>query len=511
MKLAELVGQRLVIGIPGAEITPEIVSHFRELHAGGLILYRINFESPAQLKKLIAGLEEALERRLLVLADHEGGRVIMFRDGVTVFPDNLALGATGKIDYARQQGDLEAKELRRLGLDVNLAPVLDVLTAAYSPNIGIRSYGRDWRLVAAMGAARIAAMQQGGLSACAKHFPGKGHAPVDAHLGLPVIPSTWREMEEVHLRPFMEAIAAGVDLVMSSHPYYPNLDPGPQQIATFSRRIIHDYLRRELNFQGVSASDDLEMGAIKAICPIGAAGVRAAAAGHDLLLVCHDLKAQKEVFHALLEAYKSGQLSRKELEESDERLKKLKLKRPERFAGGEPAAEPAGAGPAASICRESVRVLQDDRKLLPLKRGAQRIGVIFPQFSALDAKIMIEREVLQEKEFIRREFGKFGFDPDIRIVSIEPTTAEIQEAVNLAHSCELTILFCYDAHLYPSNKKLLEDLQEAAPKLVAVLLRDPYDAVFLKPGVACLTDFGWRACQLKAAIAQICSPTASGF
>src|SRR3972149_4745055 len=131
MKLEELVGERLVIGIPGTEITPEIVRHFQELHAGGLILYRINFDSPQQMKKMIADLEEALGRKLLVAVDHEGGRVIMFRDGITVFPDNLAVGTAGKIAYAGKQGEIEAKELRRLGLDVNLAPVLDVLTDTY--------------------------------------------------------------------------------------------------------------------------------------------------------------------------------------------------------------------------------------------------------------------------------------------------------------------------------------------------------------------------------------------
>ncbi len=248
MKLAELVGQRLVIGISGTVITPEIIRHFQELHAGGLILYRRNFESPRQLQKLIADLEGALGRRLLVAVDHEGGRVIMFREGITVFPDNLAVGQAGDPEHARRQGAIEARELRRLGVDLNLAPVLDVLTEAYSPNIGIRSYGKDWRVVSELGAARIAAMQQGGLSACAKHFPGKGHAPVDAHLGLPVIRSTWKEMEEVHLRPFVAAIHAGVDVIMSSHPYYPQLDPYPKKIATFSRKIIHDYLRTELNY-----------------------------------------------------------------------------------------------------------------------------------------------------------------------------------------------------------------------------------------------------------------------
>ena len=507
MKLAELVGARLVIGIPGTRITPEIVRHFQELHAGGLILYRINFDSPQQMIKLIADLEEALGRRLLVTADHEGGRVIMFRDGITVFPDNLAVGTAGKTDYARQQGEIEARELRRLGLDVNLGPVLDVLTEAYSPNIGIRAYGQDWRLVAELGAARIAGMQEGGLSACAKHFPGKGHAPVDAHLGLPVISSTWKEMEEVHLKPFVAAIQAGVDLVMSSHPYYPQLDPDPKKIATFSRSIIYDYLRCELNFQGVIASDDLEMGAIKAICPIGEAGVLAAAAGHDLLLVCHDLKAQKEVYDQLLEAYRRKQLPLKELEESVARIERLKSKRAKRFEGGEPAAEPAGASLAARICRESVQVLQDERKLLPIERGEKRIGVIFPQFSSLDAKIMIEREVLHEKEFVRQEFKRFGLEPSVQIVAIEPTAAEIQRAVHLAKGSDLTILFCFDAHLYPANKQLLDSIQEAAPELVVDLLRDPYDAAYLKAGVACLTDFGWRACQIKAAIAKMCAAT----
>ncbi|MHB9072385.1 MAG: beta-N-acetylhexosaminidase [Desulfobaccales bacterium] len=505
MKLEELVGEKLVIGIHGTEITPEIVRQFQELHAGGLILYRRNFSSPQQLKKLIGDLEEAIGRRLLVTVDHEGGRVIMFRDGITVFPDNLTVGMAGKVDYARQQGEIEAKELRRLGVDVNLAPVLDVLTDAYSPNIGIRSYGKDWRLVAQLGAARIAAMQQGGLSACAKHFPGKGHAPVDAHLGLPVIGSTWEEMEAVHLKPFAKAIDIGIDLVMSSHPYYPKLDPYPNMIATFSRRIIYDCLRSELGFKGVITSDDLEMGAVKVLCPIGEAGILATKAGHDLLLVCHTPQSQKEVYDKLLEAYKGRHLSMQELEASAERIRRLKSKRKQRFAGGEPGAEPAGAGLAALICRESVVVLQDERKLLPLKNRGKSLGVIFPQFSRLDANVMIEKEVLDEKEFMRIEFQKFGLVPEVQLVSFEPTEAEIQEAVTLAKHSDLTILFCFDAHLYPANKNLLDAIQAAAKDLVIDLLRDPDDAEYMRKDAACLTDFGWRACQIKAAIARICS------
>ncbi len=118
---------------------------------------------------------------------------------------------------------------------------------------------------------------------------------------------------------------------------------------------------------------------------------------------------------------------------------------------------------------------------------------------------MIEKEVLPEKEFVRQEFQKFGLNPAIQIVSIEPAAAEIQQAVTLAQNSDLTIFFCFDAHLYPANKKLLEALQAAGPELVVDLLRDPYDVEYLEAGVACLTDFGWRACQIKAAIEKICS------
>jgi len=508
MELADLLGQKLVLGIPGTGLTPDIIQHFRELRAGGLILYRRNFVSPRQVRTLITDLEEALGRRLLVLVDHEGGRVIMFGEGVTIFPDNLAVGTVGQVEYARRQGEIEARELRRLGVDVNLAPVLDVLTAAYSPNIGIRSYGQDPQLVAALGSARLAAMQAGGLSACAKHFPGKGHAPVDAHLGLPVIPSTWQEMAAVHLPPFVAAIQAGVDLIMSSHPSYPNLDPGPRQIATFSRRLITDCLRRELGFQGVVSSDDLEMGAIAAVCPVGQAGVLATQAGHDLLLICHTPSAQREVQRALLAAYERRELSWTELEASVARLTALRAKRASRFAPGEPVPEAAGADLAAAISRQAVRVLQDNAGLLPLAGGRRSLAVIFPRFAELADRIMIEPEMVAGQDLLREEFAKTGLDPEVLLVSMEPSPDDLQAAAQLAGRLELTVLCCYDAHLFSSNKALLDRVQAAARQLIVVLLRDPYDLAFLRPEVTCLTAFGWRLCQLRALLAAICGGVA---
>ena len=257
MTLEELVGQRLMFGIPGPRLRDEDVRLFAETQAAGLILYRRNFESPEHCRRLVVGLEEALGRRLLVATDHEGGRVIMLGDGVTIFPDNLAAGAGGDAFLVERQGRIEAQELRRLGVDLNLAPVLDVLTEGYSPNIGIRSYGKDPALVARFGAARIRGMQARGLSACAKHFPGKGHASLDAHLGLPAIASSWEEMRQTHLPPFVAAIDAGVDAIMTSHPLYSALDPSSRTPATFSRLIVRDYLRAELGYGAVILSDEI--------------------------------------------------------------------------------------------------------------------------------------------------------------------------------------------------------------------------------------------------------------
>src|SRR5215467_13072321 len=315
-----------MFGLPGPDLTEADVRLFRDTQAAGIMLYRRNFETPERLARLLSGLEEALGRRLLIATDHEGGRIIMLGRAVTIFPDNLTAGTAGEVAFVHRQGIIEGRELRRLGVDVNFAPVLDVLTDRYSPNIGIRSYGKDAALVARYGSARIAGLQCAGISACAKHFPGKGHAPVDAHLGLPVIDSDWSEMHAVHLLPFMAAIEAGVDCLMTSHPLYPRLDPAPRTPATFSRLIVEEYLRGELGYRGVIVSDDLEMGAIGELCPIGEATVRAAQAGHDLLLVCHTEAKQRGAHTALLEAAKSGALPRRQLEQSVTRLDALVAK-----------------------------------------------------------------------------------------------------------------------------------------------------------------------------------------
>src|SRR2546428_491230 len=257
-----------MIGLSGAALSEADVSVFRDTRAAGLILYRRNFDGPAALAALLDTLESALGRRLLVATDHEGGRIVMLGQGTTIFPDNLALGTAGEEAFAFREGQIEGRELRRLGIDLNLGPCLDVLTDRYSPNIGIRSYGKDPRIVARYGVSRIRGMARAGLSACPKHFPGKGHSPLDAHLKLPTIDSTPEEMRSTHLPPFIDALAAGAAAVMTSHPPYPKPDPRGRP-APVSRRLVEDWLRGQLHFGGVIVSDRLQMGAGSRTWPVG--------------------------------------------------------------------------------------------------------------------------------------------------------------------------------------------------------------------------------------------------
>ena len=411
------------------------------------------------------------------------------------------MGTAGEEAFAFRQGQFEARELRRLGIDLNLGPCLDVLTERYSPNIGIRSYGKDPKIVARYGVARIRGMASAGLSACAKHFPGKGHSPLDAHLKLPTIDSTPDEMRATHLPPFVEAIAAGIEAVMTSHPVYPKLDPSGVP-ATFSRRLVGDWLRGELGFGGVIVSDDLEMGAVSETCPIGEATVRAAAAGHDLLLVCHTEPAQRAATEALVEAYRRGRLPLAEGEAAAERVRRLRLARGPRREGGPPAPEPDGRPLAQAIATRAVTEL--GRGAPDLARALNgRVAVVFPRFSDLAPRITIEPEVADERGWIAGAFATAGIAPEAVVVGIEPTPAEIATAAERAAAADATVLFLFDAHLYASNRALLDALQGRARRLAVVLLRDPYDATLLAPNVRGLTAYGFRKCQLDAVVARL--------
>jgi beta-N-acetylhexosaminidase len=311
-------------------------------------------------------------------------------------------------------------------------------------------------------------------------------------------------MRATHLVPFVEALGAGLECVMTSHPVYPRLDASGVP-ATFSRPIVHDCLRGELGFRGVIVSDDLEMGAVSEVVSIGEATVKTAAAGHDLLLVCHTEAAQRAAAAALAEAYRARRLPRAGLEAAAARVRALRERRRARAEGGPPAPERDGETLAKAMATRAVTELGPGREAFARALNG-RVLVVFPRFSELAARITVEPEVCDEAAWVRAAFAPAGVTPQARIVGIEPTPAEIEDGAARAAASDATVLFLYDAHLYPSNRALLDALQARARRLAVVLLRDPYDAALLAPGVVGITAYGWRRCQLDAVVARLAYP-----
>jgi beta-N-acetylhexosaminidase len=266
--------------------------------------------------------------------------------------------------------------------------------------------------------------------------------------------------------------------------------------------IVEDYLRGELGYRGVVASDDLEMGAIGELCPIGEATVRSAAAGHDLLLVCHTPAAQRAAHAALLAAYESHALPVRALEQSVARLEALQARRATRFEGGPPRPERDGEPLARALASRAVTMLA------PAPPGFRpglngRVLAVFPRLSALADRITVETAMLDEARYLREAMAPYGIAPEVEVVGIEPGPAEIERARARATSADASILFLYDAHLHPTNRALLDALQRGARALGVVLMRDPYDAEYLAPGVGGITAYGWRRCQLDAVLARL--------
>lgn len=331
MSLEEKVGQLFQVGFQSKSIDREIKDLIENYHIGGVIYFTRNIENLEQTASLSKNLQElALDSGagipLFISVDQEGGKVRRIKD-LTYFPANIEIGATGDKELSRKAAAVTAKELKGLGINVNLAPVLDVNNNPANPVIGERSFGADPILVAEMGVAYIKGLQAEGIIATAKHFPGHGDTAVDSHFDLPVINHSRERLDQVELYPFKKAIEAGVDSIMVAHIYFSTIESEAGIPATLSKAVLNDLLREDLNFEGVIITDDLEMGAITNFLGTAAGAVKTIEAGADIVLISHSYDKQKQAIEAVIAAVENGRISEKRIEESLRRIIKLKGKR----------------------------------------------------------------------------------------------------------------------------------------------------------------------------------------
>lgn len=325
LSLPELCGQLIVGGFSGTGLPVELSEELAAGRLGGVILFKRNLPDLETAHELCSAVLDACPDELppFIGVDQEGGRVARFGEPVVQLPSMRVLGNIGDRDLVQRAAAALGTELAAIGFNLDFAPVLDVDSNPKNPIIGDRSFSPDPDTVARLGRAFARGLQQSGVLACGKHFPGHGDTKKDSHVDLPVVKRSKEQLDAVELPPFRAASHGGVAAMMTAHVVYEELDPGVP--ATLSRPICTGLLRGELGFGGVLFSDDLEMRALSDRYEIEQSAVAAVRAGCDALLICSDLELQRRAHAALVEKASSDDAFRARCSEA--RVRSLAARR----------------------------------------------------------------------------------------------------------------------------------------------------------------------------------------
>lgn len=478
LSLREKIGQMLICGFQGTTLGEELVQLIKENHIGGVIYFSRNLENPKQVHQLSKDLQEinreAGNPPLIISIDQEGGVVSRLVEGVTLFPGNMALGATRDTQGVYEAAKISGEELRALGINLNYAPCVDLYNNPLNPVIGVRAYGQDPVLVGEMGKAAVRGYQESNVAASIKHFPGHGDTNIDSHLDLPVIEHQMERLLEVELIPFKAGIEEQVDVIMTAHILFPALDPSLP--STLSPKTIDQWLRKELGFQGVIITDCLEMNAIVQFYGQEEAAVKAVEAGVDLLLYSHRADRQKGAIEAIYQAVQEGRIAEERINQSVERILALKQRRKmdeeleEWSVAKEKLQKPESMLKAVKLSEESITIVKN-QGAIPLDREKDLLLLWVQQEVTTDVDEMVHEQkslgqILEEKGVLLTE----------RVVPVNPDEDKIKQIVRESDTYEQIIITSYNAASYPGQAKLIEELRKQNEnKLTVIALRNPAD------------------------------------
>ncbi len=321
------VGRLAIVGFSGHAVPPELREIARAFDLGGVIYFARNIAEPAQVRDLSRECT-ALKHEwpLWISVDQEGGRVARLQRPFTEWPPMITLGRSGDDQLAVRVAGALAAELRAVGINLDYAPVLDVHTNPRNPVIGDRALSERAGDAARLGALMIRTLQDAGVAACGKHFPGHGDTSTDSHLELPVVDQSPERIQAVELVPFRAAIAADVACIMTAHVMMPAFDE--TRPATLSPVIIDGLLKTSLAYRGVVISDDLGMKAISDSTGLGEAMVLSLLAGCDAVLLCNQTPdEQVGALEVVIKAVESGRIPMTRIDDALARQERVKGER----------------------------------------------------------------------------------------------------------------------------------------------------------------------------------------
>ncbi len=399
--IALIAGSFMITGFHATQADEGFQKMLETFSPLGIILFYRNIQTPSQVKKLCGEAQKisfgTSGQPLITCLDQEGGYVGRFRDRAILYPSPMALTAAGSKDFLFSAGYYSSLLLRSRGLNMNLAPVLDICTNPFNPSLGPRSFSSRPGQVVRSAKEWIRGAQKAGLLLSVKHFPGKGRAQRDSHLELPEVKARKKDFFETDLVPFKKILTEKFDAVMTSHAWYSCLEKH-RKPGTFSQAINSDLLRNTIGHRGLLITDDLEMGAIKKNYDLGSAAVMAVKSGVDAVLVCKSPLQIKKVFKALYQAVENGDIGEGLIKESLlrkalVRKKILKLSSEKKQISPDKIKE-ASLRVLTKNCSRSLTVLKG-RRFLPVNRDRELTIV----FSGVYPRILVEDRMNEWKDF----------------------------------------------------------------------------------------------------------------
>jgi beta-N-acetylhexosaminidase len=452
LSLRERVGQMVNVWVLGDYTNyedssfAEVLRWIRDDHVGGVSM---SLGSPIEVAAKVTTMQRAAKVPLMVAADLEpnlgrldGGvfdHYLMDAGGATVFPNAMAIGATGRVQDAYLVGRAMAEEGKASGINVNFAPVVDVNNNPSNPVINTRSFGEAPKRVAELSAAFVKGTQDAGAMATIKHFPGHGDTDVDSHVGLPMVSATMARLDTVELVPFHAGVDAGAGLVMTAHIALPAVQGDSTTPATLAPRIITGLLRDSLDFTGLAITDAMTMGGIGKGYTTEESSVLAVKAGADILLKPGDPHAAVE---AVLAAVERGEISRARIDSSVRRVLEVKARTGVAFQPivsldhlREVVHSPEHVALAAGIARRAITLLRDRDNLVPIVPDSARGRAVIVQY-------MPQSELRAGRVFTSRMRGALR---GTRVFNVSPATdsATLASIASAVHGADRVIVATY--------------------------------------------------------------------
>lgn len=485
MSLEEKVGQLLMVHFNGEHVNDDAKTLVQETKVGGIIYYNWSngLHSPEQVGALSSNLQKLVKSNqhpipLLIATDQEGGIVARLNNGFTTFPGNKALGGTLDSNLAQEAALAMGQELQAVGINMNLAPVVDVNSNPRNPVIGVRSFGDRPETVLAFGEKALKGYRQAHIIATLKHFPGHGDVEVDSHEDLPVVHKSKEELERVELLPFAK-LASSADAIMTAHILVPALDA--ENCSTLSEKTLN-YLRETIGFQGVIVADSLVMeGVVKKCHTVDEASIQALKAGCDILILGgKQLVGERtgleltvadvqRIHSSILNAIKMGRVSEARLNDAVQKILNLKNRYLTSGNGESPAttlAKTVSTGAHRAIAQKiacsAVKVIKNDVGAFTSIYG-RRVAIFAPR--VLQAS-MEQTELLKMGKSTEAYFFS----------SLSPSREELEAAQKHAKEADICVICSYNAWKNPSQVTFIQTLLDMGKPAVLLVTRDPLDA-----------------------------------